>query len=138
MLSRPLPGRTNLHDMWLCMQTAIVVPPGQCFNLSISSVPTTNSGTVSYTVPIMGAISVWFTDKVNIPGGTGEHFNWNPDVGTILQFAVVSISEGLCSHHDLFAPMIRLIKLHSSAACPTREAWPQWYHSMQATCLQRT
>lgn len=73
------------------MQTAIVVPPGQCYNLSLSSIPTTNKGTVSYTVPIMGGISVWFSDRRNIPNGDGQHYDWNPDIGTILQFAVVSI-----------------------------------------------
>lgn len=97
-----LPGCLPLHvglvTCELCMQTAIMVPPGECFILTISSIPTTKSGTVSYTVPIMGGISVWFSDKTDIPGreSEGPHFNWNVPVGAILQYAVVSIEALNC------------------------------------------
>ena len=70
-------------------QVSITVPPGQCIDLEIRSIPTTKEGFVPYYIPLDGAISVWLEDAIAVSPDSGNHFNWNIPVSDMVEIAEV-------------------------------------------------
>ena len=69
---------------------SITVPPGQCLDLEITSVPSIRSGQLQYVVPVDGGVAMWFDQAVSMEGSQGEHFNWDLPASTLIGLAEVA------------------------------------------------
>ena len=74
------------------------MPPGNCTELEIRSIPTVREGTLTYTVPLNGGVSVWLTKPISIPDWAETHYNWLPSVQELIELAEVrfSIKSNFC------------------------------------------
>ena len=86
----------------LCwVQISVVVQPGECIHLTLTSTGTSRRGILPYTVPISGAMSIWLNDAKAIPGTDEEHENWNVPLATFVDLAKVSWLTPCCAHLSL-------------------------------------
>ena len=71
------------------LQVSVDVPPGQCVELEIATIPYIKEGEVVYKIPIRGGISFWAERKFKLPPVNEWHYNYNVPVNVMIEVAEV-------------------------------------------------
>ena len=75
------------------LQAGLVVMPGDCRRLLLTSSPSYLEGFIEYTVPMTGYISVSFNDKVLIPDADPDkaHYQFGVPIWKLVEHAQASV-----------------------------------------------